>query len=571
MALPSFSSANSLAKGSSHYNYCTSSFSSSSLYSSSYNLVHSQLILAVRSPVRIRSTLQIINGSIQHSSPRNMVALEPTKPIEEVRERTRRTLQRESDPTAAMKLIDTLQWLGISYHYEEDIDLWLEKLQHWDVGEDDLQGTALRFRLLRQNARPVSSDVFRKFMVKEQNKEGLLSLYEASYLGANGEDTLSDAMKFAKNELKSSPVPQNISRRVARALELPRHLRMERLESRLYINEYHYQDNHCPILLKHAIVDYNEVQLLHQTELAELSRWWNHLGLIESLGFARDRLIECFLWTVGILPDPKYSHVRVEVAKSLALLTVIDDVFDMFAPMNELHLFTQAIQRWNLDMIEQLPEYMKVCYMALYNTTNEIAFKVLKEQKRNILPFLAKVWIDTIEGYLIEAEWFKNGSVPSAEDYLRNGVATSGSYMALVNIFFLMGEGLTTQNVKLMAKPYPKLFSNSGTILRLWDDLGTTKEEQDLGDNSSIITSLMKYRRSENEGEAKDYVMELIRSLWKDMNGELLESNLLPLPMSKACFNMSRTSQVVYQHKEDSYFSSVKKVVNFLLFEQIDN
>lgn len=76
---------------------------------------------------------------------------------------------------------------------------------------------------------------------------------------------------------------------------------------------------------------------------------------------------------------------------------------------------------------------------------------------------------------MIEAKWFNNGNIPGVEDYLKNGVTTSGSYMALVHIFFLMGEGLTTQNVKLMAKPYPKIFSTSGAILRLWDDLGTTK------------------------------------------------------------------------------------------------
>ncbi|XP_051125788.1 monoterpene synthase TPS4, chloroplastic-like isoform X2 [Andrographis paniculata] len=453
--------------------------------------------------------------------------------IEEIQERTRRTLQRGLDPTAAMKLIDTLQWLGISYHYEEEIEFWLEKLQHWDAGEDDLHAAALRFRLLRQNARPVSSDVFKKFMLKEQDKEGLLNLYEASYLGGNGEDTLSEAMKFAENELKSLPVPQHISRRVARALELPRHLRMERLESRLYIDEYRCQDNHCPLLLKHAIFDYNEVQSLHQTELAEVSRWWKQLGIIEKLGFARDRLMECFLWTIGVIPEPKYSEIRIEMVKTTALLTVIDDVFEMYGSMDELHLFTSAIQRWNLDTIEQLPEYMKICYSALYNTTNEIAFKVLKKQGRNVLPFLSKVWVDTIEAYMIEAKWFNNGNIPYVEDYLKNGVTTSG------------------------------------TILRLWDDLGTTKEEQNRGDNASIITSLLMHKIAGSEDEAKKYVKEHILHIWKNMNDELKGSNLLPLAFVKACLNMSRTSQVVYQHKEDSYLFSVKKYVDLILLKPI--
>ncbi|KAL0354100.1 UNVERIFIED_CONTAM: putative terpene synthase 11 [Sesamum angustifolium] len=481
----------------------------------------------------------------------------------------------------AMKFIDSLQWLGVAYHYEEEIDFWVGKLSEWDACED-LNATALRFRLLRQNGRPVCSDVFQKFTTVgnrkfqkclSQDKVGLWNLYEASYLGAKGEDILSEAMRFSESELRLSvggTLPQYLSRRVRRALELPRHLRMERLENRLYIHDYSAQINHSPLLLEHAISDYNQIQLLYQTELAEISRWWKQLGLVEKLSFARDRPMECFLWTVGILPEPKYSGVRTELAKTIAILLVIDDIFDTYGTIDELSLFMHAIQRWDLEAIEGLPEYMKICYMALYNTTNEIAYKVLKDHGRNVLPFLAKTWIDTIEAFMTEAEWFSNGCIPCVEDYLENGVTTSGAYMALVHAFFLMGQGLTPHNINLMSKPYPKLFSNSGRILRLWDDLGTSKEEEARGDNASIMTLLMKEKNMGSGVEAGDYIaMQLIPSLWKDLNVELLSSNTLPLTLIRACLNMCRTSQVIYQHQEDSYLSSVDRFVNFLLWEPI--
>ncbi|KAL2245734.1 UNVERIFIED_CONTAM: putative terpene synthase 11, partial [Sesamum indicum] len=76
--------------------------------------------------------------------------------VGEIEEKTRRALRRDLDPMTAMKLIDSLQWLGVAYHYEEDIDFWLGKLSEWDACED-LNATALRFRLLRQNGRPVCS------------------------------------------------------------------------------------------------------------------------------------------------------------------------------------------------------------------------------------------------------------------------------------------------------------------------------------------------------------------------------------------------------------------------------
>lgn len=77
-----------------------------------------------------------------------------------------------------------------------------------------------------------------------------------------------------------------------------------------------------------------------------------------------------------------------------------------------------------------------------------------------------------IEAFLVEAEWFNNGYVPNLEEYLENGVTTAGSYMALVHIFFLIGQGVNKETTGMM-DPYPKLFSSSGRILRLWDDLGT--------------------------------------------------------------------------------------------------
>lgn len=103
---------------------------------------------------------------------------------------------------------------------------------------------------------------------------GMLSLYEASHLGANGEDILSEAMKFTETELKESAVhvaPQ-IRRQILQSLELPRHLRMARLESRRYIEEYGRESGHKLALLELAKLDYDNVQSLHQLELTEISR-----------------------------------------------------------------------------------------------------------------------------------------------------------------------------------------------------------------------------------------------------------------------------------------------------------
>ncbi|CDP20227.1 unnamed protein product [Coffea canephora] len=495
--------------------------------------------------------------------------------------RTRRELRSTSEPLKAMNLIDTLQRLGLAYHFEDDMNAILSQLSSSGQSDGDLLTTALRFRLLRHNGHKISSDIFQKFMDKngkfkdslKEDTMGLLSLYEASHVGANGDDLLLEAMEFTEAHLKQSlpSLPTQLARKVSSALELPRHRRMARLEARRYIQEYSEEIGHDPNLLELAKLDYNKVQSLHQMELTEISRWWKQLGLVDKLTFARDRPLECFLWTVGILPEPKYSNCRIELAKTIAILLVIDDIFDTHGTIDELVLFTNAIRRWDLEAMEGLPEYMRICYMALYNTTNEICYKILKENGWSVLPYLKATWIDMIEGFMLEASWYNNGQVPNMEEYVENGVTTAGAYMAMVHLFFLIGQGVTEENVKLLMKPYPKLFSCSGRILRLWDDLGTAKEEQERGDLASSIQLFMRENNITCDEEGRKRILQLIDNLWKDLNWELVSRDAMPLAIIKAAFNMARSSQVVYQHEEESYFSSVDNYVESLFFTPIIN
>ncbi|KAJ0705730.1 putative R-linalool synthase [Helianthus annuus] len=107
-----------------------------------------------------------------------------------------------------------------------------------------------------------------------EDTEGLLSLYEASYLGANGEDILSQAKEFTTTHLKKSVsrFTHKLGEQILESFEIPRHLRMVRLEARRYIEEYGKDIDHTPVFLQLAKLEYNQVQSLHQMELAELSR-----------------------------------------------------------------------------------------------------------------------------------------------------------------------------------------------------------------------------------------------------------------------------------------------------------
>ncbi|WKA01871.1 hypothetical protein VitviT2T_020123 [Vitis vinifera] len=41
--------------------------------------------------------------------------------------------------------------------------------------------------------------------------------------------------------------------------------------------------------------------------------------------------------------------------------------------------------------MDQLPEYMKLCFLALYNSINEMAYDAIKEHGLHIISYLRKV------------------------------------------------------------------------------------------------------------------------------------------------------------------------------------
>ncbi|CBI20478.3 unnamed protein product, partial [Vitis vinifera] len=61
------------------------------------------------------------------------------------------------------------------------------------------------------------------------------------------------------------------------------------------------------------------------------------------------------------------------------MTSVIDDIYDVYGTLEELKLFTEAVERWDISAIDQLPEYMRVCYRALLDVYSEIEEEMAKE------------------------------------------------------------------------------------------------------------------------------------------------------------------------------------------------
>uniref|UniRef100_A0A803L3B0 Uncharacterized protein n=1 Tax=Chenopodium quinoa TaxID=63459 RepID=A0A803L3B0_CHEQI len=118
-----------------------------------------------------------------------------------------------------MSLIDAVERLGISYHFEIEIEI--EELvgqifnefatKNFNV-DYDIYNTASQFRIFRQHGYKIPCDVFNKFTsgdgkMKESLRtdiKAMVSLYEAGNLRVHGEFILDEAFAFATDALKSS-------------------------------------------------------------------------------------------------------------------------------------------------------------------------------------------------------------------------------------------------------------------------------------------------------------------------------------------------------------------------------
>ncbi|KAF7836508.1 terpene synthase 10-like [Senna tora] len=199
--------------------------------------------------------------------------------------------EEEEEPLHQHEFIDVLERLGVSYHFETEINNILEnhykniikmdKLKGSD--EKDLYATSLEFRLLRQHGYHVSTDVFDRFVDEKGNFkqilsidiEGVLSLYEASFLSMEDESTLVKAREFSteilKEYVREKKENDEILMLINHALELPLHWRMQRWEALWFIKAYERSPNMIPSLLQFAKLDFNMVQAIHLEELKQTS------------------------------------------------------------------------------------------------------------------------------------------------------------------------------------------------------------------------------------------------------------------------------------------------------------
>ncbi|CAL5435098.1 unnamed protein product [Camellia sinensis] len=472
-----------------------------------------------------------------------------------------------------MNLISVLERLGVSYHFEKEIEEQLGQLFAKFEDNEDFDLFTIVHHCTTLSHIQTTWYVFNKFrdsngQFKEtvsNDVKGMLSLYEATYLKIRGEGFLDEAHAFTIAQLGSlvggPHLSSDLAKQVMHALKQSIHRGFPRLEAKHFISFYEKDASRNETLLRLAKLDFNQLQLSHREELCHISRWWKELDLISKVPYARDRAVECFFWSTCAYYEPQHSVGRAVLTKIMLLLSVTDDTYDAYGTYDELKLYTNAVQRWDVSAMDELPDYMKALYRALLNVYDEVERDLAKQGRAYGVHHSKEAFKEIVRSYEIEAEWYKEGYVASFEEYMKNALVTSTGRLHTTSCFMGLEADVATTEAFEWILTKPKMVAASGAIGRLVDD-----EEQERGHVATGLDCYMK-QHGVSKQEAIVELYKMIENAWRDINEEMLKPTAISMKLLIRVLNLSRILDVVYKYVDGYTHPEIIKDHVISLFE----
>ncbi|CAH2071896.1 unnamed protein product [Thlaspi arvense] len=350
-------------------------------------------------------------------------------------------------------IVDRLQRLGISRYFEEEIKECLDYVhRYWtDKGicwarcshVQDIDDTAMAFRLLRLHGYQVSADVFKNFekdgeffcFVGQSNQAvtGMFNLYRASQLAFPKEEILKNAKEFSSKYLQHKQerdelldkwiIMKDLPGEIGFALEIPWYASLPRVETRFYIEQYGGENDvwigktlyRMPYVnnneyLELAKQDYNNCQALHQLEWDTFQKWYDE-NMLNKCGVNRSELLECYYLAAATIFEADRSHERMVWAKSSVLVKAIISSFGESSDsrrtfFDQFHRSINNARRSdhrfnNRSMRLDRPGSVQASRLVgiLIGTLNQMSFDLFISHGRDVNKLLYQTWGDWLESW----------------------------------------------------------------------------------------------------------------------------------------------------------------------------
>ncbi|KAL8143258.1 hypothetical protein V2J09_016290 [Rumex salicifolius] len=318
-------------------------------------------------------------------------------------------------------IISLISWMKKRY--------WSDKGICWARNSEvqDIDDTAMGFRLLRLHGYHVSADVFEKFRKEgefmcfagqsSQAVTGMFNLYRASQLQYPGETVLQEARSFSSNYLTQKKasnqlldkwiIQKDLPGEVSYALDLPWYASLPRIEARFYIEQYGGEDDvwigktlyRMPYVsnnsyLELAKLDYNACQTVHQIEWNAVKRWWVGYSVNE-FGLTQKELLRLYFIAGASIFEPERSNERLAWTKTTAMVTAIAGYFSRqskatFKQRREFaEDFLRSYSSYDFSSFERRGQGLMG---PLLCTLHQLYFDVLMANGVDIRPSLCKAW-----------------------------------------------------------------------------------------------------------------------------------------------------------------------------------
>ncbi|GMJ06428.1 terpene synthase 18, sesterterpene synthase 1 [Hibiscus trionum] len=489
-----------------------------------------------------------------------------------------------TDPVANMHLIHTLCRLGVSHHFQNEIEM---QLAHYfatlgkviDHDKDhDLHTTAVIFQVFRFHGYNMSSDVFNKFKdangkFKASDIKGIISLYEATQFRINGEVILDEALIFTKSELHSiasRSTDSNLTEYIVNALNRPYLKDVERLEARQFIYFYENDASRNQTLLKFAKYDFNMIRMLHLQELKVLYSWWNELGLVSKVPYMRHRLVECYLTAVGFYFEPHYALARNTYTKMVMLWGILDDTYDAYATFEELQCLTDSMERFDISAMDKLPvDYLKRVYKTILDVHDEVEEMVRKEGRSFAVDYVRNEFTKTAEAFHEQARWVHEGYHPTFDEYIKTAMVAAGGNVTMAQALIGIADA-DTKAYQCLINTDNIIYKAVNLIIRLYNDIATNEMEEKRGLVTGTICYMTQYGATRHE--ATEAFKDMIEAAFKELNQGCLRPTPIPREIVNRVVNYRRLCTTFYMDEIDGYSIPeicIKDVVTKMLIHPI--
>ncbi|KAL2238865.1 UNVERIFIED_CONTAM: Kolavenyl diphosphate synthase TPS5, chloroplastic [Sesamum indicum] len=396
--------------------------------------------------------------------------------------------------------VDRLQRLGISRYFQPEIEecidyvhrYWTNKGICWARNSEvqDIDDTAMGFRLLRLHGREISADVFKHFEKggeffcfagqTTQAVTGMYNLYRASQLIFPGEKILGDAAKFAakflqrklaNNELLDKwIITKDLPGEVGYALDVPWYASLPRVETRFYLEQYGGEDDvwigktlyRMPYInnntyLELAKLDYSNCQALHQQEWKSIQKWYKNCNIGE-FGLSESSLLVAYYIAAASVFEPERSEERLAWAKTAILIETIVSHPDLQQLSSEqkrtfVNIFEQhgcILNYANGGREFHRYERRNSIVSALIKTVNQLSLNVWLAHGRDIHHSLNQAW----------HKWLKTWE-SEGEDIPRHGVDAE----LLIRTLNLCQGGTISEKTLLSHPKYNRLLDTTVRVV----------------------------------------------------------------------------------------------------------